>query len=257
MINPTIPQPIRVVVMSDPHLSCQNERHLQQWQNALLMAKNQAPDLYLIAGDLTEKGLKEEAELFKQSLAGLDKPCLFVPGNHDLGNKRLNGKEGEISSLKIKNYRTNFGPDFLAKNYFGWQFICLNSQLLQSGLKEEKKQWEFFKDQLAIDCPKIILMHTPLYINSPDEAGGSYWNAEPEIRQEMLTIIRDKQVLALISGHLHRLVINQGVSLFLSVPPLSFGLPDFHLGQSFLTLDLDLRNLHWEMHSTESLYTKI
>lgn len=257
MLNLTSPQPIRVAVMSDPHLSCQNERHLLQWQNALAIAKNQAPDLYLIAGDLTEKGSKEEAELFKQSLAELDKPCLFVPGNHDLGNKRLTGKEGEISSSKIKSYRTNFGSDFLAKNYFGWQFICLNSQLLQSSLPEEQEQWEFFIDQLDMDGPKIILMHTPLYIKSPDEAGGSYWNAEPKIRQEMLNIIEDKHVLALISGHLHRLVINQTVSFFLSVPPLSFGLPDFHLGQSFLTLDLDLNNLHWEMHPIESLYPKI
>ncbi len=257
MINPTIPQPIRVAVMSDPHLSCQNERHLRQWQNALLMAKNQEPDLYLIAGDLTEKGSIEEAELFKRSLAGLDKPCLFVPGNHDLGNKRLTGKEGEVSSSKIKNYRTNFGPDFRAKNFLGWQFICLNSQLLQSGLKEEQEQWEFFKDQLAIDGPKIVLMHTPLYINSPFEVGGSYWNAEPKIRQEILNLLEDKQVFALISGHLHRLVVNLGVTLFLSAPPLSFGLPDFHLGQSYLTLDLEQKNLHWEIHQIENFYSVI
>lgn len=246
----------KIALLSDPHLSDTNENLFIQWESALHAAKNQNPDIYLIAGDLTEKGSANEALMFKKSIEELDKPCLFVPGNHDIGNKKLNNTAGEISSETIQSYHTHFGPDYGFEVHFGYQFIYLNSQLFQSGLAEETKQLEFFQRQLEQNHPTFVLMHAPLFLNTIDEEGGGYWNAEPQSRKVLLDLINQSNVRAVFSGHIHRLIVNATKTLFISAPPLSFGLPHFHLGQSFLTIDVSEDNLHWEVHQIEGLYQK-
>lgn len=254
-MNNTI-KPLKIALLSDPHIVETDDINYRQWQNALEKTKKLNPDLYLIAGDLTNTGSENGAKAFKKSTKGIDKPVLFVPGNHDIGNKRLEGKEGEISSQKVAKYREYFGPDFYGEKHHGFQIICLNSQLFQSGLEEEKAQLTFLKAQLALDCPKIILMHSPLYLLDKNEPGGNYWNAEPLARKEILDLIRETQVLAVLSGHMHKLIVNYADTLHLCCPPLSFGIPESYLGQSFVTLDVSLSNIHFELHHVESLYTK-
>lgn len=239
--------PLKIAIMSDPHLSMTNDLHYKQWQYALNHAQKADHDIYLVAGDLSEAGSKEEFELFQESIESINKPILYVPGNHDLGNKKLTGNEGEIDSTKIKNYRKNLGADFHAQNFFGIDFIGLNSQLFSSGLQEEKDQLLFFESQLVSDAPKIIFMHAPLFVTDPKEAGGVYWNAEIEARIRLLQLLKDRPVLAVISGHLHRLVVNYTDILFISAPALSFGLPDFTLGLGYLTLNISPSNIHFNL----------
>mgnify|MGYP000934278674 CR=1 FL=1 len=245
---------IKIAILSDPHLSSEKKYHLKQWEMALDKAKNLEPDVYLVAGDLSEKGTLEESSIFKQSIDSLGKPCLFVPGNHDIGNKRLTGASGEISSSSVELYRKNFGADFFSKTIDGYHFICLNSQLFGSGLLAEKEQEFFLKNELRKDLPKLLLMHTPLYMNELEEPGGGYWNIEPEYRGEIVSLLKDKKIVAAISGHLHRLIVNYADILYISAPPLSFGLPEFNTGLSFLCLDINNNHVHLVQHQVSSLF---
>jgi len=245
---------IKIAIFSDPHLSQEKKHHLKQWEMALDKAKDLQPDVYLVAGDLSEKGSQEESLIFKQSIESLGKPCLFVPGNHDIGNKRLTDANGEISSASVDLYRKNFGADFFSKTIAGYHFICLNSQLFGSGLLAEKEQEFFLKTELHKDTPKLLLMHTPLYMNEIEEPGGGYWNVEPEYRREILSLLNEKNILAVISGHLHRLIVNYADNLFISAPPLSFGLPEFNTGLSFLCLDISNNHVNLVQHQVSSLF---
>jgi len=249
-------KPLRIAFLSDTHFVEADDFNYKQWQMALEKAKSTDPDIYLVGGDITNSGSKKEAELFFASIKDINKPVLFVPGNHDIGNKVFEGVEGMITSERIAYYRENFGPDFYAENHHGYQFIMLNSQLFQSGLPEEKEQMSFLKKQLEVEGPKIILIHNPLFLNCVDEPGGNYWNAEPEVRKEILDLLAGKGVVAVLSGHMHKLIVNCTDILHLSCPPTSFGVPEIHLGQGFVVLDVTPSNIHFQLYHVESLYEK-
>ncbi len=74
--------------------------------------------------------------------------------------------------------------------------------------------------------PTVLLMHYPLFLKDFDEGGGDYFNIEPAPRMRLYNLLKQGEVKTVLTGHLHRPLINQreGI-LFLTTPPISFGLP--------------------------------
>jgi len=81
----------RVAVLADTHCSKGAQGALQP----LLASVRESADLLLIAGDLTDHGLPEEAHILAHELAGLRLPVVTVLGNHDFES----GKEHEVREI--------------------------------------------------------------------------------------------------------------------------------------------------------------
>src|SRR5262245_57546108 len=82
---------IRVAAIADLHCTKTSQGTLQ----SLFARMNEAADLALFAGDLTDYGLPEEAAVLAKELAALRVPAAAVLGNHDLES----GKSAEVARI--------------------------------------------------------------------------------------------------------------------------------------------------------------
>src|SRR5690349_13704045 len=72
----------RLAVVGDLH--CREDQHGRFRE--MMRAVNAEADALLLCGDLTDRGLPEEAKTLAEALAGLTIPCAAVLGNHDYEN---------------------------------------------------------------------------------------------------------------------------------------------------------------------------
>ena len=82
---------VRVAAVGDLHCTKNSQGVFQP----LFAAIREAADVLLIAGDLTDYGLPEEAQILARELSSLRLPIVAVLGNHD----RESGKEAEVSHV--------------------------------------------------------------------------------------------------------------------------------------------------------------
>jgi len=225
--------PARIALISDTHTTRGEKDEQPRYRGRLDKVINEVNDakvdLVLIAGDLTEDGKPEELADFKKQISGFRAPVLEVPGNHDIGNKRIRGKEKEsnLTAFRVARFEMRCGPSFFAREMAGMRIIGLNSPIFGSGFGREKSMWRFLEQQLARPTaqPTFVFMHYPPFTKKPDEAS-DYWNIEPEPRQRLLELLKKGGVKTILSGHLHRPLTNRyDGMLFVTTGPVSFGLP--------------------------------
>src|SRR5205823_13492082 len=134
-------------------------------------------------------------------------PVWFVPGNHDIGNKRVPGKESEttLDEFRLARYEMRCGPSFFVRERAGIRFIGLNSPIFGSGFARENAMWRFLEKELGQPsaAPTLVFMHYPPFTKTPTEPG-DYWNIEPGPRQRLLTLLHQGGVKTVLTGHLHR-----------------------------------------------------
>ncbi len=243
------PENVRIGLITDTHTTRERtgdeplyEGHLEE----VISSINQADvEVVLAAGDLTQDGTTQQMSDFQQQIKAFVRPVYVVPGNHDVGQKHNSGKQGEVTEDRVALYEQNFGLSYWSRSVSGIRIIGLNSSLLGSGLPEEGDQWAFLENALAPSetQPTLIVMHYPLYLVSADEPGGTYWNVEPIPRARLLNLIKQNgHVLAVLTGHLHRLLVNttpEGTLLY-SSPPVSFGLPKGKQQEGWTLVTIDL-----------------
>ena len=82
---------VRIAALGDLHCTRTSQGAFQP----LLARIAEAAELLLIAGDLTDYGLPEEARVLARELTTLRVPCVAVLGNHDLES----GKEQEVRQI--------------------------------------------------------------------------------------------------------------------------------------------------------------
>ena len=199
------------------------------FEKAIAQVNAAKVDLVLIAGDLTQSGKPEECADFKTHLKHFRAPVWFVPGNHDVGHKFNSGRaNGTVTPERVTAWEKAFGPSWFSKKRAGLRVIGINSSLLGSGFEREAEMWNFLERELAQPArtPTILFMHYPLFLKSPDEPGGEYFNTEPAPRSRLLHLLQQSGVKTVLTGHTHRsIVIRRDGILFLTTPPISFGLP--------------------------------
>ena len=78
----------------------------------------------------------EQAVTEFKAIAGCLKILLYcVPGNHDVGDKKVDWMPADhVSSSYLKKYRQHFGKDFFEFSFQSDQFVFLNTVLMNSGL---------------------------------------------------------------------------------------------------------------------------
>src|SRR5947209_20386970 len=115
---------VRIGAMADLHCTKDSAGQLQP----MLAQAAALVDLLLLAGDLTDYGLPEEAHILAQELSGVKVPLVGVLGNHDyesgkqaeirqiltdIGVKILDGDAHEVLGIGIaggKGFGGGFGP---------------------------------------------------------------------------------------------------------------------------------------------------
>lgn len=223
----------RIALVSDTHTTrgTNDEQTLYRGRlDKVIAAVNTARvDVVLIAGDLTQDGKPEEIADFQGQIRGFHAPVWFVPGNHDIGNKLVRGKESEttLSEFRLAQFEMRCGPSFFVREDADIRVIGLNSPIFGSDFGREKAMWRFLEHELAqpSTMPTVVFMHYPLFTKTPNEPG-DYWNIEPEPRQRLLELLRRGGVKTVLTGHLHRSLSTRSDGIvFLTTGPVSFGLP--------------------------------
>jgi 3',5'-cyclic AMP phosphodiesterase CpdA len=231
--DPNLKVLARVALLSDPHVNRatngMDATFRPHFEKAIAQVNAAKVDVVLIAGDLTQDGKPEECADFKELVKRFRAPVYFVPGNHDVGHKFNSGHtNGTVTSERVAAWEKTFGPSWFSKKRAGLRVIGINSSLLGSGFEREDTMWKFLERELARPArvPTILFMHYPLFLKSPDEPGGEYFNTEPAPRARLLHLLQQAAVKTVLTGHTHRsLVIRRDGILFLTTPPISFGLP--------------------------------
>ncbi|MBO0701942.1 MAG: metallophosphoesterase [Candidatus Dormibacteraeota bacterium] len=101
---------MRLAAVGDVHFAADSRGRLR----GRLEAADPAPDLVLLAGDLTRRGSREEAEVLADELRSFPVPVVAVLGNHDyhldqeaairevLGQAGIQVLEGEATVLQVR-----------------------------------------------------------------------------------------------------------------------------------------------------------
>ena len=226
-------EPIRFALLSDPHVNRGTAEdqplYRPRFESVIAAINAEKVSFVLIAGDLTQNGKPEEIADFKKLAAGFTAPVHYVPGNHDVGNKRIAGKtDPVVTPARTTAFEESLGPSFYARTMAGVRLIGVNSPILGAGVPLEEKQWTFLERELASPAamPTIVFMHHPLFVKTADEPGGEYWNVEPEPRARLIALLKRGGVHIVLTGHLHRALTNRLDDMVLvSTLPVSFGLP--------------------------------
>lgn len=225
-------RPTRIALISDTHrtrgTAGEQPHYKERFARAIAAVNAAQVDLVLFGGDLTENGIDQEFEDFKAQAAVIERACLFVAGNHDVGDKILPGGQGGVTAERVARYDRLIGEQSVVHLPMRLRVIGVNASLLGSGLPIEELQWAFFERMLAktFAAPTILLSHYPPFLESPDEPSDPYWNIEPEPRRRLLALLKRGGVRAVLSGHLHRPLVNRydGID-FITAPSVAFGLP--------------------------------
>jgi Icc-related predicted phosphoesterase len=94
---------VRVAAVGDLHCTRTSHGAFQP----LFAAIRDAADVLLLAGDLTDYGLPEEAQILTRELSAIRIPVVAVLGNHD----RESGKEAEVSRVLTESGMTVLDGD--------------------------------------------------------------------------------------------------------------------------------------------------
>jgi Icc-related predicted phosphoesterase len=114
----------------------------------------------LLAGDISDFGLNREYEWIHRSLAKLQMPYIGVIGNHDmLANGRI-------------VYKQMFGAENFSFSYSDNQFICLNTNSLETGFDGSLPDLPWLQQQLSgVSKYKnaFIISHIPPFSDGFDK----------------------------------------------------------------------------------------
>ena len=177
------------------------------------------PEFVVHLGDITHPGptspeYGEAAQSFHIASEIFSMPYYLVPGNHDIGEKihpALPEVDDRISvsSYAVSQFEQHFGRQYYSFNHGGCLFLVFNSMLLNSGLEEELKQWEWLEQSLTDNSKSRIFLfaHYPLYLSSRDEPD-HYDNIDEPARTRLIELIEPYRIEGYYAGHVHNFFYN-------------------------------------------------
>ncbi len=206
----TSPDTLRVVQISDPHLSHRRPFFQHNWELLVDLLAQEEYDLLVCTGDMTIVGADCEDELAfaAEQFRRIAGQVLFVPGNHDIGNSLpdVRGGESVITARRRDAYIRYFGTDFwMCDAGASWRLLGLNSMLFGSGLPAEREQDDLIR--AAADCNDgrrlLVFQHKPLYLVSDTETNMTQSALYPEHRIRLRTLLSPAGRAIVSSGHIH------------------------------------------------------
>ncbi|WP_433379047.1 phosphodiester glycosidase family protein [Actinoplanes sp. CA-142083] len=232
--------------MSDVQFTADNPALAQVATAEIRRIRATKPDLVILNGDITDRGLPQDLSLARQVLtdAGCDLvpagqepsgkpgtvPCYYVPGNHE--SYGLNNTQSDLT-----NFTKEFGRPYRTFDHKGTRFILLASSLgTLRGTAWD--QWPMFQQALA-DAQRdpsvrnvVVAAHHP--VDDPAETKSSQLGDRTEVAliEKLLTDFRSKTDKGAVMLGSHAQIANvhriEGVPYF--VHPSSgkdpYGTPD-------------------------------
>ncbi|MCR4576223.1 MAG: metallophosphoesterase [Lentisphaeria bacterium] len=237
-----IAKPTRLLVVSDAHLSMDDERGLPNQENSKRMAaaypqafanftqmlSERQPDRYdylLMLGDMVSFPSAKGVETIIEMANKMGLPFAYTAGNHDWHFEGLPGTEIDL--------RREWTAKRLAPLYQGHNPLCYNIELNglnlvmmdTSACVMLPEQLDFWREQVKKGLPTIVFGHVPYWVPGRDSGfsvGHPNWNAStdvnwkverrprwPESGHDQLTMDFHKEVFAapnllgIVAGHIH------------------------------------------------------
>ncbi len=174
----------------------------------------------------------EAVARFKDIIEPVKVPVHVLPGNHDVGDKRIEWMPADqVCDDFLQKYRNHFGDDFFSFSEGNVRFVLINSLLINSGLQDESRQRIWLECQVEeakeIGQRVYMFMHYPPYIYSPQEKG-NYDNLDEPGRGWLVNLMSQPHVEAVFAGHVHNFWYDRvGSSEFYMLPSTAFLRHDF------------------------------
>jgi len=181
------------------------EHDVKTFKQAVKQINAMKPDFAVICGDLVNKVSEKSYRDFNKIKADLTIPCHCVPGNHDVGQKAT------LESLQY--YRTVVGKDYYSFEHKGYVFVIVNTQLWKAPVEDESKKQDLWLETTLENASSkgsriFVLGHYPLFTKKPDERE-AYYNLPSAKRKNLLDLFEKHGVVAVLTGHAHRIIINE------------------------------------------------
>ncbi len=199
-------KPFSFVQVCDTQLGMGGYEHdVKSFEMAVKSINELNPDFVIICGDLVHHASDSSYADFLKIKEGFKMPCYVAAGNHDVGNIP--------NDTTLGYYRKTIGEDYYEFKNKGYSFIVTNSQLWKANVAHEsEKHDKWFKETLlspgAKKNPVFVIGHYPLYTEFLEEEE-HYFNFPLNKRQELLKLFSQNNVIAYLSGHTHKMVINK------------------------------------------------
>lgn len=198
-------EPFTFVQLCDTQLGFGGYDHdLETFKTAVKQINTLNPDFVVICGDLVNDRNDDSFADFKEIMGGFNMPCYNAPGNHDIGKVP--------NDTTLNYYRKVIGKDYYKFQHKGCSFIVVNTQLWKANVaNESEKHDRWFKEALMDssirDDSKFVIGHYPLYLDTIEEEE-VYSNLPLAKRKELISLFKENNVVAYLTGHTHRRVIN-------------------------------------------------
>lgn len=157
---------MRIAAIGDLHVTTESSGLVQE----LLAGVQQAADVLVLAGDLTNIGLPQEMEVLLHDLKAFTMPIIAVTGNHDHENDRTElliqmMKEAGVCVLECETCEVD-GVGFVGtKGFCGgfgrWQVDTFGEQALKAFVKQSIDEARWLDNALAglTQKKRVAIMH--------------------------------------------------------------------------------------------------
>ena len=202
------PRTIRIVQVSDTHLSRRRAYFLDNWDVFVAAMAAAPPDLIIASGDLSFDGAAEDDDLAfaRTEYDRLAAPWIAIPGNHDIGESPLAVRlDQPVDETRIARWGRHIGPQWWCRDEGAWRLVGIDTALLGSECAEANAQWQFLADALASrgDRPVLLFQHMPPYLKEADDPAFTALAVPHAVRSRLLGVCRDGGVAAIACGHVH------------------------------------------------------
>jgi 3',5'-cyclic AMP phosphodiesterase CpdA len=188
-----------------------NRKRLDQALHALCEMRPR-PDLLLATGDLADAGDDDVSyQRLRSALSACPFPVFYAMGNHDARDAFLRHFPDVPTVDGFIQYAIEHFPlrilvlDTLEDGRHGGSFCAVRAEWLRARLAEQP------------DRPTLLVLHHP-----PVDSGLSWMNEDPDaewVRRLHGVVSQHRNIVAMVTGHLHRPVTTQWGGTTLMVCP--------------------------------------
>lgn len=198
---------VRFAQISDTHLSPVQAYFHDNFCRVVDQLNRERFELVINSGDLSLDGADrlEDLKFSKASHDAIDGECLFLPGNHDIGEEPYkDGLEQPISVARRNAYISTFHSDYWRKDVPHWTLIGLNAQLMGSNLPQEMEQWTWLERQIQSAEMNIgIFVHKPVFVSANKDTSPGV-TMMPDAALQFHERLKGYPLKFISCGHLHQ-----------------------------------------------------
>jgi 3',5'-cyclic AMP phosphodiesterase CpdA len=206
--NSADPASIRIVQVSDTHVSRKRAYFVDNWQVFVDEVSRTRPDLIVHSGDVAFDGAADEDDLAfaRSEMDRLTAPWLAIPGNHDTGESPLAIRlQQPVNSERVERWQRHYGPSRWCRDLGAWGLIGFDTALLGSGHPEEEQQNQFLERWLRYRSGRSVMLfqHLPPFEDDADDTAFTTAAVPYAPRRRLLEMCVRNEVAVIACGHLH------------------------------------------------------